>query len=203
MHRVSMLISLLLSSVVLVVSPDAMAQEPAATPGVTSDASLEAVATPADLRSPAEYVAEITLGTGSFPSASSGVAVDDNGALYVIDSLHDQILVFDRDGNAVATWGESGSAPGQFVTPVGAAVDAQGNLYVADYNGNRVQVFAPDGTPLGIIGSIGKGPGQFITPIYLTIGPDRLLYVAEEGNRRVQVFRLLPPLGPGAGTPAP
>ena len=39
---------------------------------------------------------------------------DADGTLYVIDSLQNQIRVFDREGNPIATWGERGSTPGQF-----------------------------------------------------------------------------------------
>gem|GEM_PF-3384947 len=38
-----------------------------------------------------------------------------------------------------SSFGEKGTAPGQFVNPDGIALDAQGNLYVADEDNHRIQ----------------------------------------------------------------
>ena len=43
------------------------------------------------------------------------------------------------------TWGNFGSAPGQFNRPFGVATDAAGNVYVADRANRRIQVFDGEG----------------------------------------------------------
>ena len=43
------------------------------------------------------------------------------------------------------TWGESGSAPGQFNLVHNIVADADGWVYVADREDHRVQVFDSDG----------------------------------------------------------
>lgn len=79
------------------------------------------------------------------------VAVDAQGNVYVADTGNERILAYrvrpDESGRLafeyLYQWGTTGSAPGQFLEPVGLAVDASGRLYVADTWNMRLQVFAP------------------------------------------------------------
>ncbi len=79
------------------------------------------------------------------------VVTDAQGNVYVADTGNERILVYrvrpDPSGRLSAEylyqWGTAGSAPGQFLEPVGLAVDASGRLYVADVWNMRMQVFAP------------------------------------------------------------
>lgn len=79
------------------------------------------------------------------------VAVDAQGNVYVADTGNERILAYrvrpDESGRLAVEylyqWGTAGSAPGQFLEPVGLAVDASGRLYVADAWNMRLQVFAP------------------------------------------------------------
>lgn len=86
--------------------------------------------------------------------------------------------------------GTSGSANGQFNTPVGLAVDASSNLYVADFGNRRIQVFNSSGGFLRHFGVQGTGPGQFRNPITVAVSPAQTLYVGETLNSRVQVVDL-------------
>lgn len=54
----------------------------------------------------------------------------------------------------------SGSAPGQFYTPVHIAIDPNDILYVADRDNDRIQRFYPDGTFAGEAKSTGAGVSQ-------------------------------------------
>ena len=44
------------------------------------------------------------------------------------------------------SWGQQGTAPGQFASVDSIAVDAQGNVYAADAGNTRIQVFDNNGT---------------------------------------------------------
>jgi sugar lactone lactonase YvrE len=46
----------------------------------------------------------------------------------------------------VKSWGQKGTAPGQFASVDSIAVDAQGNVYAADGGNMRIQVFDNNGT---------------------------------------------------------
>ena len=137
-------------------------------------------------------VQEITGGDDPFVVAS-GMAVDDDGALYVIDAKRDHIRVFDADGNPIATWGVSGDAPGEFGFSFDFAwgdlvIAPDGTLYVMDASLARIQQFAPDGTFLHGFGDRGSGDGQLLYPTGISVGPNGNLYVADYQNHRVQVF---------------
>jgi len=74
-----------------------------------------------------------------------------------IDPRNGEILVADGYGNArvhrfspdgstlLASWGESGTDPGQFNIVHDIAVDRNGWIYIGDRENRRIQVFSPEG----------------------------------------------------------
>jgi DNA-binding beta-propeller fold protein YncE len=87
----------------------------------------------------------------------SDVTWDRAGNVYVADGFgnNNRIAKFTKDGNFVKSWGQTGSAQGQFNKIRGIASDAAGNLYVADAGNNRIQVFDGDGTFKSQITNVG------------------------------------------------
>jgi hypothetical protein len=87
----------------------------------------------------------------------SDVAWDRAGNIYVADGFgpNNRIAKFTKDGNFVKTWGQTGSAQGQFNGIRGLASDANGNLYVADAGNKRIQVFDGDGAFKSQIANVG------------------------------------------------
>ena len=96
---------------------------------------------------PAEsmYVATGTDAPGSL-SGPRGLAVEQDGTLFVADTANDRVQRFSPDGNLIGVLGEAGSGPGEVEEPVGVAVDPAGRVYVADSGNARIQRFEPDGT---------------------------------------------------------
>ena len=70
-----------------------------------------------------------------------GVAVDGEGNIYVVESYHDHLLVFDRGGQLLLALGGSGGEIGQFYLPAGVWVDRGNRVFVADMFNARVMVF--------------------------------------------------------------
>jgi sugar lactone lactonase YvrE len=118
----------------------------------------------------------------------SGVAVDGEGNLYVVDFGANFVQKFSPGGQPLARFGQKGSAPGQFAGPMDVAVDVSGNVYVADTNNQRVQKLSPTGQPLASWGSGGDGPGQFWLPSGVAVDDQGKIYVADRGNHRIQVL---------------
>jgi DNA-binding beta-propeller fold protein YncE len=70
-----------------------------------------------------------------------GVAVDTEGNVYVVESYHDHLLVFDRDGAFLMAIGGLGQDAGRFYLPAGVWTDAKNRVFVADMFNGRVAVF--------------------------------------------------------------
>jgi len=103
------------------------------------------------------------------------VAWDAAGNIYVADGLgaNSRIAKFDKNGKFVKSWGQTGTANGQFRQPRALAVDAQGLVYVADAGNRRIQVFDGDGNFKAKFMNVG-------TPraICITQGPRQVMYVS-------------------------
>jgi DNA-binding beta-propeller fold protein YncE len=94
--------------------------------------------------------------------------------IYVSDTGHDRVVVFDSAGNYATSFGSSGSGDGQFDYPAGIGIDPVSHeVLVADYFGHRVQRFTANGSFLGKF-----GPNQTWTPCAISIRP---------GNRDILV----------------
>lgn len=96
----------------------------------------------------------------------SDVLVGPNGDIYVADG-HDsggnnRIMKFDKDGNYLMQWGETGGDHGQFRDPHALAMDSAGLLYVGDRGNSRIQIFAQDGEHVATWTQFGRPSGLFI-----------------------------------------
>jgi sugar lactone lactonase YvrE len=70
-----------------------------------------------------------------------GIAAGPNGDIYVADTGHKRIQVFDATGHFLRGIGQPGSAIGQLNEPSSVTVDKHGHLYVADFWNSRIQAF--------------------------------------------------------------
>lgn len=72
----------------------------------------------------------------------AAIAVDKQGQLYVSDVNRQQILVFDRTGNYLRSFGVAGAGAGELSYANGLAIaDNEGLIYVSNSNNSRVDVF--------------------------------------------------------------
>jgi hypothetical protein len=102
------------------------------------------------------------------------VAWDAQGNIFVADGRGNaRVAKFTKDGVFVKSWGQKGSAPGQFADVDSLAVDAQGNVYAADAGNMRIQVFDNNGTYKTEIKNVGNAQAICITP-----GSNPVIYVS-------------------------
>ncbi|TME59330.1 MAG: hypothetical protein E6I54_12365 [Chloroflexi bacterium] len=147
----------------------------------------------------------ITRGAPPF-NRPTNLTVAPNGDLYISDGYGNaRVHRFSPSGQLLASWGEPGTGPGQFMLPHGIAVDATGTVFVCDRESDRIQVFTAEGRfireitdvqrPTQIVLARGRmyngavvarlggpdpcAPGSFCAPHGLAVDASGDLYVAE------------------------
>ena len=118
------------------------------------------------------------------------VAVDSEDRVYVFNRGEHPMIVFDRDGNFLASWGE-----GLFKRPHGLTIGPDNTLYCVDDVGHTIKKFTPDGQALMTLGTPGKSaPFQsglpFNLPTKVALHPETGdIYVADGyGNSRIHKY---------------
>jgi len=124
----------------------------------------------------------------SFPT---NLAVDQQGRVYVADTMNFRVSIFDPEGRFLKAIGSMGDGVGDLSRPKGVGLDSEGHIYVADANLHFFQIFDYEGRPLLIVGRPGAAPGEFLLPAGMFIDHQDRIYVADQGNARVQVFQYL------------
>jgi hypothetical protein len=127
------------------------------------------------------------------------VTWDSNGNIYFTDGyINSRVAKYDKNGDWVKSWGDYGTAPGQFRLPHAIVADRNDNLYVGDRTNHRVQVFDTEGKFLrmfsievppvpGTRAVNGNTPtGERLTEVIgapnsicITPGPNQVLFVGE------------------------
>ncbi len=125
----------------------------------------------------------------------NGLAVAQDGTLYVADSNHNRVMAFDSEREVIWTLGDpqgfsAEQSEAVLELPRGLAVDDEGNILVVDtFNFSVVRV-SPDGVVLDTFGERGTEAGQFNFPNDVDVQGE-LLLVADKENDRVQVVRVV------------
>jgi DNA-binding beta-propeller fold protein YncE len=133
----------------------------------------------------------------------AGVATDSQDRVYVFNRGEHPVIVYDRDGRFLGSWGE-----GVFTRPHGITITLDDTVYCADDTDHTVRVFTTDGKLLQTLGTpnrpsetgyqmergydlrqIRRGGGPFNRPTRLSRAPGGDLYVSDGyGNARVHHF---------------
>ena len=142
----------------------------------------------------------ISLSENYFPQTNiyfdkpSGIVVDGDGVIYVVNTGMDRISIFNQTNiSRVPTprnrteFNGSSSKDGLLNHPQGIAV-YNNTVYVADTGNNMIRLFLKNGTQILSFGAAGSGRGQFSSPRSLTLDSSGIIYVADTGNNRVSIY---------------
>jgi len=131
---------------------------------------------------------------------ATSIATDSRDRVFVFNRGDHPLLIFDRDGNFIASWGE-----GVFTRPHGICIGPDDSVYCTDDGGHAVHKFAPDGKLVFTLGTPGKpsdtgatsvdfrtiqraGP-PFHFPCNVALSPTGEIYVCDGyGNARIHKF---------------
>jgi DNA-binding beta-propeller fold protein YncE len=136
-----------------------------------------------------------------------GIAVDEQGNVYVTDVLNCRMQKFDRAGKVVTAFGITSANAGGFVRPKHIAVDKAGLIYVVDAAFQNVQIFDQVGRPLTFFGTAGEHPGNMYLPAGICVSDigldmfqayvhpafeaERLILVTNQfGDNKVAIYAL-------------
>ncbi len=130
----------------------------------------------------------------------AAVATDQRDRVYVFNRGDHPVMIFDRDGTFLESWGE-----GLFVRPHGIFIGPDDAVYCTDDLDHTVRKFSPDGRLLLTLGTHGQpsdtgatsldyrtirraGP-PFHYPTNVALSPEGDLYVSDGyGNARIHKF---------------
>ena len=141
-----------------------------------------------------DYRYRVVEGWGKLPEGWNltdvgAVAVDSKDRVYVFNRGEHPMVVFDREGNFLRSWGE-----GMFPRAHGLHIDSYDNLYCTDDGDHTVKKCTPEGKVLLTIGIPGR-PAPFFSGepfhrcTHTALSPKGEIYVSDGyGNARVHKF---------------
>jgi DNA-binding beta-propeller fold protein YncE len=133
---------------------------------------------------------------------AQGVAIGEDGTIYVADTQNSMIKAFDPAGKLLwvgppdsqgATRSPTARGNGQLQLPAGLTIDGAGRLVFVDPFGFEIVVADPkrQGAIVARYGESGQKDGLFFYPTGLSYDPARDWFaVADTANNRVQIVRI-------------
>ena len=119
----------------------------------------------------------------------SGVAVNRQGDIAVVDNPGHCVFVFNKEGNCLKQIGKEGADPGQFKYPAGVSFLNNNEILIADQSNNRIQhINIRTGTVVETFGKKGERKGHFKNPLSICLDDKERIVVSEFFNDRVQVM---------------
>ena len=115
------------------------------------------------------------------------VAVDSQDRVYVYSRSEHPMVVFDRDGNFIDSWGDD-----ILKDTHGIFIDADDNIYCTEREPHVIRKFTADGELLMTLGTpdVPGAEGEpFNLPTDFALGPDGEMYISDGyGNARVHKY---------------
>ena len=126
---------------------------------------------------------------GDVPKGFSGIAVNAEGKMVIIDNKGHCVYLFDQEGNCLKKIGNQGSNSGQFDYPAGVSFLNDNEILIADQGNHRIQhINIQTGTVVKSFGKYGAGKGEFKNPLDVCLDDEGRIVVTEWSNHRTHVL---------------
>ena len=152
------------------------------------------------------YNGDNITATNAYLNYPTGIAVDAEGNLFIVDYNNNRIREVVKATGAIMTVAGNGGAgyngdnivatDAALYHPVGVAIDAEGNLFIADQWNNRIrEVIKATGQIITVAGNGGagySGDGMAATnsslyyPTSVTFDTNGTLFIADQYNHRIR-----------------
>ena len=127
---------------------------------------------------------KVTHGGGPF-NLPTDIAFAPDGSMFMTDGYGNaRVHKFSPDAKYQFSWGEPGTAPGQFNLPHGVWIDRRGRVLVADRENDRVQIFDQNGKLLSLWST------ELIGPAFFYVDDDDIVYIPEHNGGRISILTL-------------
>jgi DNA-binding beta-propeller fold protein YncE len=124
----------------------------------------------------------------SFFEHPTGIAMDKDGVVYVVDNSQDKIKKIKPDGKIARTWISGGKDFKNVKSPRGIAIDSKGYIYLTDTKKHAVFKFDKGGKFIKKWGKEGEANIEFRNPIGIAVDSENNIYVADSANHCVKIF---------------
>jgi DNA-binding beta-propeller fold protein YncE len=124
-----------------------------------------------------------TIGGTDLFQWPTGLLVDSEENLYVTDEAKHTVVIIDKEGNHLDTWGTHGVEKTQLNRPSGMAFDSNENILLSDTMNNRIQRFTKNGNHLQTIGE-----DVLNNPWGICVDSEDNIYAADWQNDRIVKF---------------
>ncbi len=115
-----------------------------------------------------------------------GISIHPDGRIFVADTHYHRVMIFDREGTTLGTFGRHGRGDGEFILPTDVAFDAKGFIYVSEYGGNdRISKWSSDFSFVSVIADSEIDGARINRPSAIAIDAEQTLWVADACNHRV------------------
>ena len=111
----------------------------------------------------------------------------DQSRIYIMDSGNNRVVVLDKGGKHLFSFGREGHANGEFKDPVGLGVGNDWRIYIADTGNHRIQVFNAQGQFEAVF-NVGSDKVP-VRPIDVATNPKSGdIYISGNNNHKLMVY---------------
>lgn len=115
-----------------------------------------------------------------------GITVHPDGRLFIADTHYHRVMVYDRNGQFLTSFGCEGMGDGEFSLPTDVAIDAKGFVYVGEYYENdRITKWTSDLQFVKVLSPPLVAGMPLVRPTGLIIDDEQTLWFADSCHHRL------------------